>query len=144
MILYHYTARRYVSSILTEGISLGGLLLQERISKRNRLLLGFMWLTMDPDFNAQSWDVQQIIPYSRTDVRFEVVVPAAYHAKLYDRNRLETMMHRRWQKFYVLHPGIAESWNPAWHLYNGVIAPEWIKSITERTPLEEQDNEKET
>lgn len=78
MILYHFTAERFVAPIMREGIRLGAVLLRPatyRDVRKSDFDLSYRWLTANPNW-SQSWaEGSGRLAYSRTEARFTVDIP---------------------------------------------------------------------
>ena len=119
MIIYHFCAARHIKKILRQGLTIGGVM--EPTKTGYYLHTGWMWLTLDKNPKAQSWNTQNMIPYSWAEYRITIEIPEAEIERLYDRKRL-----------CILFPtcdALFEGWKGSenWRVFHGVIPKEWFK-----------------
>lgn len=130
MKLFHFCGRRFVESILREGLTKG------TFPKPTKLGWDFtrfrQWLTEEPDANKQSWATRYTIHYGRTDCRLIVDIPDEYMGNLKRAVEYVQNMPREHRRIVTDWPG-----SDKWFIYIGVIPPEWI------TLPEGKQNEKE-
>lgn len=119
MIIYHFCAKKHVNNILRKGLTIGGVM----VPKKNgfELFPGYIWLTVDEDPKAQSWNTHRIIKYNRCAYRLTINIPLDEAQKhLMNRDQLEAEL-----------PGsgaLFDGWRGShnWRVYKGIIPPEWI------------------
>ena len=120
MILYHFCADRHIKSILSSGLTKGGL---TEITPFGFILhTGWIWLTTDPDATKQSWATRNAIRYSHTAWRLTVEIPERELDCLYDRQRIKKL----YPSTELLFSGWPGSEN--WRIYHGRIPKEYIKA----------------
>jgi hypothetical protein len=119
MILYHFCAKKSVNSILCNGLTIGGVLVEKKHGYE--VHAGYMWLTLDSDPKAQSWNTQSLIRYNRCAYRMTINIPNEAAAdNLMNRDQLEAAIPGAGK----LYDGWKGSEN--WMVYRGRIPPEWI------------------
>lgn len=117
MILYHFCPACMKDAILKMGLTLGGFpLVRER-----RIVYGTQWLTSEPDPKKQSWATSVIIPYSRTDYRLTVNIPASFQRRLVSAKEFVKTLPEEDR-------GLVTDWegSSAWYVCLGKIPPKWI------------------
>lgn len=126
MRLYHFCAARHLDSILESGLILGRTPIQETDPKDPEyfFLKGFVnetqWLTLDPNWNAQSWCTSESIAYARNDYRLTIKLTLWESRNLLSVptfcriNGLEEKLFKGW-------PG-----SENWRVYCGTIPPKRI------------------
>lgn len=119
MILYHFCARWCLNGILREGLTLGGTPIFENGAVR--LQMGQQWLTADKDPKNQSWNTQNLINYSRTEVRLTVKIPDSYRKKLVKATDFAETLPPK-ERWIITDYAGSESW----YIFNGRIPPSWI------------------
>ena len=120
MKLYHFCAAQMVTSILSEGLTLGRYPLISDNGTVN-FIEPCQWLTTEPVADKQSWATSVPIPYSRTAYRLTVQIPNDYHKLLIHASNFEKL-------FKGVYAPIVEGWegSDCWYIYLGKIPPEWI------------------
>ena len=121
MTLYHFTAKRFLSSIKKEGISRGMML---KSLRPIQMIPRKQWLTKNSDFN-QGWSIGTgLLPYKRNEVRLTIEIPD-------DDDRIQP-----WTKLKFLVPEVANYLEASdladpenWMIYDGVIPSAWILKI---------------
>jgi hypothetical protein len=126
MILYHFTAARFIESIKREGITLGAVLTGIKNGKPI-LQQGYLWLTVNIDCHDQEWCKNRVtIPYDRSAFRITVDVP--FYAEKRVINWLDFCNSGRVQKEVVeLLNAYGDPEN--WRLFRGYIPPQWFKFV---------------
>ncbi len=123
MIFYHFTARRYVKSIMRHGLTRGRML--RTLDPIVTFIPDCQWLTTNPIFD-QSWlNPESTLPYKRNEVRFTIEIPD--HA-------MENVMPWTKAKFSV--PEVAWTLNDYgdpenWWVYSGNLPAVWILTVEE-------------
>lgn len=124
MILYHFTAARFIDRIKSEGITLGAVLVGMADGKP-QIQTGLIWLTANPDFYAQTWNSRLTIKYDRAAYRITVEIPPSHQRRVLN-----------WPLFCLgrVSRPIAQVLNSYgdpenWRLFEGVIPPEWFRAI---------------
>ena len=119
-IFYHFTAKRFLESIITEGITKGLMVIS---MSPPRFLQNKQWITVNPDFD-QSWAVGTgFLPYKRNEVRITIKIP------------LEKMENcKPWSQMKFLTPLVANDLScmgdpENWWIYQGEIKPKWITEV---------------
>lgn len=125
--IYHFCAARDVRSIMEYGLSRG----MTPIEKDGlvALLPWTQWLTTDKDPAHQSWNANNLVPYSRTAYRLTIRIPYSHRKKLIKATDFvkklppDNMGLMDW-------PG-----SENWYVYIGGIPPMWIVGVkkTEET-----------
>lgn len=121
MELYHFTAERFVSPILKQGITRGVMV---KTFKPLTFLFNKQWLTKNPYFK-QDWAIGSgILPYKRNEVRLTVKIPF----ENYD-------LCKPWTQMQFLTPDVAKQLSAYgdpenWWIYQGEIPPKWIVKVT--------------
>lgn len=129
--LYHFTARRLIYSIIRDGIRPGAVVHSDALG-RHFIQGGYVWLTTNPSFD-QAWDVRKLIPYSRTDIRIALKIGAYYRKNLIP-----------WLSYYQRHrhtidPALNAHGDPEnWFLYKGHIHTSEFIEISERSDDEDR------
>lgn len=130
MIFYHFTAKRFVPSILKEGLT-RGVMLKSWVGDKVEFIPHRQWITTKKEFD-QGWSVGTgRLPYKRNEVRMTVDIP------------LEFMVNcKPWTQMRFLVPEVAkdlendERADPEnWHIYQGNINPNWIVEVVENEAL---------
>lgn len=122
MILYHFTARRFLKSIKSSGLTEGMML---KSLAPPSFVFNKQWLTTNPTFE-QSWlNPDSKLPYKRNEVRLTINIPE--HGKPFCKP---------WTQMKFLVPEVAEYLSAFgdpenWYVYDGQIPPSWI--IEEKT-----------
>ena len=107
MKLYHFCANHMLKGILRDGLTLGRTPIQEPDPSDPEyfFLKGFLnntqWMTIDPDWDTQSWCTSESIKYRRDDWRLTLDLGLAYRvrlltaAQLCKREKLNPMLYDR-------------------------------------------------
>lgn len=121
MILYHFTADRFMESILENGIKRGRI--PHKDSSGFRFKEHYQWLTENPERN-QSWAEYSTLPYDRTEYKITVKIP-----KLRMKNLKKWIDSNECKKNQF--SGTLNSYGDPenWHIYRGTIFPQWIIEI---------------
>lgn len=122
--LYHFTAKRFLDSILKEGLTKGVML-----KKLNPIEFIFnkQWLTKNPDFN-QGWSIGTgRLKYKRNEIRLTIEIPLDELPNL-----------KPWTQMRFLVPEVVKDLEDSdladpqnWFIYQGIISPKWITEIKE-------------
>lgn len=124
MILYHFTAQRFVKKILKEGLTKGWLV---KSLSPPKLDSGWQWLTKNDHFN-QAWARGTgRLPYKRNEVRLTFNIPDFAKENVIP-----------WTKMRFVVPEVYEDMSrygdpENWMLYEGVVPSDWIVSVDENT-----------
>ena len=118
--LYHFCCERDMRGIRSQGITKGQIVLQRG---QKHWFPGFQWMTYDGNHDRQSWATKYLIRYSRTEYRFTVEIPDDEVCKLYDRDRLATLI-----------PGteiLFDGWDGSeyWVVYRGSVSKYQLKKL---------------
>lgn len=122
MRLYHFTAERFVESILRDGLTRGAVLVRWS-HPIIEMAKGYQWLTVCGEWRSQTWcEGTGTLPYRRDEVRMTVDVPDG------DPNVLRwievgSKLSREWRTLN----SYGDPWN--WRLYRGDVPASWIKSV---------------
>jgi len=124
MTLYHFTAKRFLDSILKQGITRGCMV---KSMNPPSFIFNKQWLTKNKSFD-QGWSIGTgRLPYKRNEVRLTVNIPD---------DKLENL--KTWSQMKFLVPLVADDLEASdladpqnWYIYQGVIKPNWIKEIKE-------------
>lgn len=130
MILYHFTAKRFLRSILSEGLTRGVMV---KTFNPPSFIFHKQWLTKKKEFD-QGWSVGTgILPYKRNEIRLTLEIPL---------NKIENV--KPWTQMKFLVPEVANDLEASdladpenWMIYQGEIKPEWIIEIKEKGEVEE-------
>lgn len=121
MELYHFTADKFIESILENGLTMGRVPMQ----KEGEIYLkhGFQWLTSNDVFE-QSWGLMErsSLPYDRTANRLIIEIP-----KLRQRNLSKWMDACKNNQLAETLNSYGDPDN--WYLYKGTVFPQWIKKV---------------
>ena len=118
MTIYHFCADKHVKNIMRKGLTIGSVV--EPTETGFILHNGWMWLTLDPEPNRQSWATQNRVKYSRTAWRLTIDIPDDEWYKLYDREKLCAR--------YPACDALFEGWpgSDNWRVFHGMIPKHWI------------------
>lgn len=117
--LYHFCAGFDVRSILSSGLSKGMTPIWENGKFHTERKT--QWMTEDGAPGRQSWNTQNLLPYSRTEYRLTIRIPFSHRKKLV-----------RAGDFMAQYPkenaGLVANWpgSEHWFVYRGTIPPAWI------------------
>jgi hypothetical protein len=115
--LYHFTARRFVDSILRDGLTRGFVV---RSFVPLQFWDSYRWLTTRESFK-QSWaEGTGRLPYRRTEVRLTVDIPLSRTGSLFNWTTIGPILSDEYETLSDL--GDPENWR----LFKGNIPPEWI------------------
>lgn len=120
MTLYHFTAKRFIESILKAGLTKG--VMVKTISPVT-FIFNKQWLTKNPEFN-QSWlNPNSQLKYKRNEVRLTIEIPIK-----------QTQNCQPWSQMRFLVPLVADELSAFgdpenWFIYQGNIKPEWIIDV---------------
>lgn len=120
---YHFTAERFLMSILREGITRGVMV---KSMNPPSFLFKKQWVTVNPDFE-QAWSKGTgRLPYKRNEVRLTVEIP--------DNKEINC---KPWSQMKFLTPEVADDLSrfgdpENWWIYQGEIRPEWISEVTRK------------
>ena len=84
-VLYHFTARQLLPKVQAQGISKCGVPWTVNEDFVVRMMHGLQWLTINPDFDEQSWAYPALFDPHRmrkTDARISVGIPKLAEFKL--------------------------------------------------------------
>jgi len=123
MLIYHFCSRYHLPSILREGITKGYVLIN---IEKLLLISGYQWLTINDDFNNQTWSIPTTLPYDRTEFRLTLNIPAQQKktnlvrwdqisSKLSTDETIKSLNTNRDHE--------------NWYLYRGLIPSKWIRSV---------------
>lgn len=122
MVLYHFTAKRFVPAILKGGLTRGAML---KSIKRLEFIYNRQWLTKNPSFD-QEWAIGSgALPYQRNEVRLTVEIPDALEENI-----------KPWTQMKFLTPEVAEELSmygdpENWMIYIGNVRPHWITEVVQ-------------
>lgn len=123
MHLYHFTARKYLEPIKEHGISRGNV-----ATSPSEAIQG-AWLTSDASWTTQEWT--RASAHDKTEVRITVDIPDDT-GKLWHWRDLAKELKVTPEWFDIL---VRVRGNPdPWHVFLGVVRPEWFVEIEERPP----------
>jgi hypothetical protein len=122
MTLYHFTAKRFLDSILKEGLTRGMML---KSFNPVAMIPNKQWLTKNPNFD-QGWAVGTgRLPYERNEVRLTIEIPIDHRHLL-----------KPWSQMKFMVPDVADDLEASdladpenWFIYQGSMNPKWIKEI---------------
>ncbi len=121
MKFYHFTAKRFLESILRNGLTKGHMLISFTPLK---FVPNKQWLTVNPVFE-QSWlNPNSTLPYKRNEVRVSVNISDA-----------QMQFCKPWSQMQFLCPAVAKDLSAYgdpenWYVFDGIIKPEWISDPT--------------
>jgi hypothetical protein len=121
MKLYHFTAARFLDSIMENGVTKGKI--PEIKSGLFSFKTGYQWLTKSEEFR-QEWCLPEYstLPYDRSEIKLTIEIP-----KLRQKNL------KKWLsicKYNELADTLNSEGDPEnWFVYKGTIFPQWIKKI---------------
>lgn len=120
-LLYHFTAKRFVDAIKSDGLTRGVVL---KTLSPITFMSDWQWLTSNPKWE-QSWAAGTgRLPYKRNEVRLTVVIPSS-----------ETERCRPWSQVkFLVDPSVAQTLSSYgdpenWWLFSGRVDPSWITEI---------------
>lgn len=117
---YHFTAKRFVDSIMKEGITRG---MMVKSINPVRLIPNKQWITVNPEFEQEWARGTGKLPYQRNEARLTIEIP------------LDQISHcKPWTQMKFLVPLVAEDLSrfgdpENWHIFQGEIPPTWITQI---------------
>lgn len=129
MKLYHFTAKRFVNSIKKTGLSKGMIPVS---IKPPKFLPNYQWLTSNASFNQHCLKGSGLLPYSRTEARFEIHIPEEHHDKL---NLFFNCKHLCPDLFDVL---VSQGDPENWYIYHGFIPNSWLRKLTFQKEVESE------
>jgi hypothetical protein len=128
MRLYHFTAEHLARKIAREGITKGAISLFDDHGHLAGIERGWIWLTDDGSWR-QPWNTRNLIPYSRTAVRFTVEIPESSAQHLH--SALEVIRDRYPNSAHLLNwPGSYH-----WWLYHGKVFRKWLTETHVEQPV---------
>lgn len=125
MILFHFTAQRFLAGIAREGLTRGTLITS---LEPVRLERGWQWLTKNPSFHQEWARGSGQLPYKTNEVRLMISIPDR------DSNL------KKWSQIGFLYPEVMKVLNAYgdpenWMLYEGNIPREWVQAISKNPDL---------
>jgi hypothetical protein len=114
---YHFTAQRFLKSILKNGLTRGCML---KTLNPLTVIPNKQWITKNPDFD-QSWlNPNSTLPYKRNEVRLTICIP---------EHGMENC--KPWTQMQFLVPDVAKDLSAYgdpenWWVYDGNIPAIWI------------------
>lgn len=127
MILYHFTAPRFLTGIQEEGISKG--MTPVNFKGHTALVMGQQWLTAKKEFH-QEWCENSSLPYDRSGARLTVKIPKEYIKNLMTYEEYSQWLGESKLEYFDKDDAgnfCSDSLN--WHVYQGTIPTQWIKKI---------------
>lgn len=128
MIVYHFCCERDMRGIRNQGITKGAIPGEKKVPQGKgkpgkwvtMLIMGWQWLTFDPDRAKQSWNTRHLLRYDRTEYRWTIDIPENMKGQLYDRDRLE--------KLYPGSKALFDGWKGSenWVAFRGPIPKKWL------------------
>lgn len=124
MKLFHFTAKRFLDSILKQGITRGCMV---KSMNPPSFIMNKQWLTKNDSFD-QGWAIGTgRLPYKRNEVRLTVDIPD---------DKIENL--KPWTQMRFLVPLVANDLEASdladphnWYIYQGEIKPNWIVDVLE-------------
>ena len=118
-VMYHFCAAHFVRAILLEGLTIG-------MTPAVRdgvvgLVQGTQWLTTDKDPRRQSWNTNNLVPYSRTAYRLTINIPHSHRKKLV---KAADFLRDQDEMGLMDWPG-----SENWYIFLGKIPPTWIVGV---------------
>lgn len=126
MILYHFTSRQLLEKVESEGIT--RCVIPWTIVRQTgkvRMMGGVQWLTVDPEFDSQSWAEPGIYAehlMRKTDWRITVEIPNLALFKLYDWREFAARHRLQVADYFRTFPG-----NQHWRVFQGSIPRAWFR-----------------
>lgn len=127
VILYHFTASRFLTGIQSEGISRG--MTPIKFKGFQSLVMDQQWLTKKKDF-FQEWCAWSSLPYDRTECRLTINIP-----KDFTTNLMDYEAYSKWLGENKIDHFYADDNNQFcedvldWVVYQGKIPRQWIRKI---------------
>ena len=119
-VMYHFCAAHFLRSILSQGLTLG--MTPATKDGAVGLIPGTQWLTKDRDPQRQSWNTNNLVPYSRTAYRLTISIPHSHRKKLV---KAADFMKELGDEVGLMEwPG-----SDNWYIFLGKIPPTWIVGV---------------
>ncbi len=129
MIFYHFTAKRFLDSILKEGLTRG--VMVKSLSPAT-FLFNKQWITTNPRFSQEWAEGTGTRPYKRNEIRLTIDIPD------------DKMTNAKpWSQMKFLTPEVADDLSAFgdpenWWIYQGEIRPKWILEVVHNVNGESQ------
>ena len=127
-VLYHFTARQLLPKVQAQGISKCGVPWNVDDQGHVRMMHGLQWLTVNPDFDEQSWAYPALFDPHRmrkTDARIAVGIPKLAEFKLVKWVDFASKHSLKVQEYFETFPD-----HKYWRIFIGrAIPPSWFVDL---------------
>lgn len=129
MILYHWTAARFIRSIKAEGLTKGR---TPYVDSNGKIAFmdGHIWLTDDGEYEHQTWAIPLTISYSRRVWRIEIRMPKHSECNIMTMDDVCRELGERMLPGFNDRPDLSAHW----FVHQGPIPRTWIKNIRYMAP----------
>lgn len=124
MKLYHFTSKKFITDIVKDGLTKGGIPI---INDDNiKFITPIQWLTINGNFEQIWCSKKVLLSYDRTEVRLTVKIPnTEINVNLFKWD--EFIKANAFKKLSYLNDDEGDYHN--WYIYGGIIKKHWIRNI---------------